>query len=537
MLKRLWASVIPQIMRTNSLESDMEPHKYGSVKIFSIRLFTALLVILFSVVLRLVLVSQAGILPTYITFYPAVIIIALFGGFWLGIISTVILALITDFWVISPGQFFAYSRADIVSQVLFLSMGILVSIVCELYLRARLKLSVFQQKQALYENQQRLKHAEAIAHLGSWELDLTTDHLEWSDEVYRIFGLEPQQFAASYEAFLDVVHPDDRAAVDWAYTDSIKNNLGGYEIEHRIIRKSTGEVRIIHEKCTHVRDSSGKIVRSLGISHDITERKLAENAIKSNEKRLAEQTKELESIIALVSHDLRAPLVNVKGFNTFIKSDIERIQVLLADTKFAPEVEKELTEIFQQSLPESVGFIASSADSMDTLVKSLVAVARAGLTVLDPKPLDMNDLVRQIVSSIQIKFKESGAALHIDTLPPCMADKQQVTQIFTNLIDNAVKYLSHDRPGKINISGRVEKDRVIYCVADNGIGIEPENQERIFEIFTRLAQKAHAGGEGMGLTMVKRMVDHNNGQVWIDSQKGIGSKFFVALPMVPQNNC
>jgi PAS domain S-box-containing protein len=142
-----------------------------------------------------------------------------------------------------------------------------------------------QAEQALLEGARRLNRAQEIAHLGSWELDLVNNRLTWSDEVYRIFGLAPQQFAATYEAFLEAVHPEDRAAVDAAYSGSIQAGRDSYEIEHRIVRRSTGEVRIVHEKCEHFRDQDGRIVRSAGMVHDITERKHAEQALQKSEER------------------------------------------------------------------------------------------------------------------------------------------------------------------------------------------------------------------------------------------------------------
>ncbi|WP_424358576.1 PocR ligand-binding domain-containing protein [Methanocella sp. MCL-LM] len=141
-------------------------------------------------------------------------------------------------------------------------------------------------EEALRENERRLQKAQEIAHLGSWELDLVNGTLTWSDEVFRIFGLQPRQFKATYADFLEVVHPDDRKAVDAAYTVSISEGRDTYEIVHRIVRKSTGEVRFVHEKCEHYRDASGRIVRSVGMVHDITERKRMEDALKDREEYL-----------------------------------------------------------------------------------------------------------------------------------------------------------------------------------------------------------------------------------------------------------
>ena len=140
-------------------------------------------------------------------------------------------------------------------------------------------------EEALKESEERLNRSQEIAHLGSWELDLKENKLTWSDEVYRIFGLKPQEFGATYEAFLAAVHPDDRASVDAAYSGSLKEGKDGYEIEHRVVRKDNGELRFVHEKCTHIRDKSGQIVKSLGMVHDITERKKVEQALKESEER------------------------------------------------------------------------------------------------------------------------------------------------------------------------------------------------------------------------------------------------------------
>lgn len=142
-------------------------------------------------------------------------------------------------------------------------------------------------EEALRESDRLLSKSQEISHLGSWELDLTKNSLSWSDEVYRIFGLQPQEFGATYEAFLEAVHPDDRVAVDTAYSGSLREGKDGYEIEHRIVRRNTGEIRFVQEKCEHVRDESSRIIRSVGMVQDITERKKAEEELRASEQRWA----------------------------------------------------------------------------------------------------------------------------------------------------------------------------------------------------------------------------------------------------------
>jgi len=138
----------------------------------------------------------------------------------------------------------------------------------------------------LQKGEQRLYRAQAIAHLGSWELDLVDNRLVWSDEAYRIFGLRPQEFPATYEAFLEAVHPDDRALVHDAYSKSLQEGVDSYEVHHRIIRRDSGEIRYVHEKCQHVRDEAGKVIASNGMVHDITERKQAEDEARRSKGQL-----------------------------------------------------------------------------------------------------------------------------------------------------------------------------------------------------------------------------------------------------------
>ncbi|HLN74674.1 MAG TPA: PAS domain S-box protein, partial [Prolixibacteraceae bacterium] len=162
------------------------------------------------------------------------------------------------------------------------------------YSNIKLAKAITQQQmveETLREKEELLSKAQEIAHLGSWSLDLTTGQLTWSDEIYRIFGLKVQEFSATYEGFLQAVHPDDREAVNSSYSDSIQEGLDNYEIEHRIVLRHTGEIRHVYEKCQHQRDDSGKIVRSVGMVQDITERKVKEEALRKLNQTLAALSK------------------------------------------------------------------------------------------------------------------------------------------------------------------------------------------------------------------------------------------------------
>ena len=159
------------------------------------------------------------------------------------------------------------------------------------YSNIKLANAIAQQKingDALRESKEFLNKSQEIAHLGSWSLDLEKNRLSWSDEMYNIFDILPEEFQGTYEGFLESVHPDDRDAINAAYTGSIIEGRDSYEIEHRIISKQTDEIKYVIEKCEHVRDTSGKIIRSVGMTHDITELKKATEALRENERLLRE---------------------------------------------------------------------------------------------------------------------------------------------------------------------------------------------------------------------------------------------------------
>ena len=143
----------------------------------------------------------------------------------------------------------------------------------------------YEKEQSLKRQEYRLRLTQDIAHVGNWDLDITKNTLLWSDEIFRIFGLEPQEFEATYEAFMKRIHPEDREKVDSAYWGSIKEGKDTYEVEHRIVRADNSEIRYVHEKCEHLRDDFGDIIRSIGMVQDITERKKNEEELKESKNR------------------------------------------------------------------------------------------------------------------------------------------------------------------------------------------------------------------------------------------------------------
>ncbi|MHC4656691.1 MAG: sensor histidine kinase [Planctomycetota bacterium] len=278
-----------------------------------------------------------------------------------------------------------------------------------------------------------------------------------------------------------------------------------------------------------LRDSHGKIVGLVGISRDITARKLAEHDREKLMQTLALKNKELESILYVTSHDLRSPLVNIQGFSSELSRCCDLIHSALKDKIKAADMSEEVHTAFNKDVPEALGFILRSAKKMDSLLSGLLRLSRLGQAGIDIKRLDMNALLTDVTKNMEYQVKEAGATVDLETLPACLGDSSQINQIFSNILDNALKYLDKSRPGMILIYGKIENDQSIYCVEDNGVGIAPEHQNKIFEVFHRL-EPDEKSGEGLGLTIVRRILDGHNGKIWVESELGKGSKFFVSLP-------
>ncbi len=263
---------------------------------------------------------------------------------------------------------------------------------------------------------------------------------------------------------------------------------------------------------------------------DVTERKQAELERERLLKTLAAKNEELESIVYVSSHDLRSPLINIQGYSTELQQSCKQAAEIAADTKIPKEIADKLSKLMLQNIPESLDYITASAGKMDMLLTGLLKLSRLGRAALELEILDIDAMISEVIESMQFTIKESGAELTVDKLPPCLGDKTQINQVFTNLLDNAIKYLDPSRKGLIRISGKVENAMSVYCVKDNGIGIAPQHQDKVFEIFHQLEPKEPASGQGLGLTIVQRIIDRHNGNVWLRSEPGKGSSFYIALP-------
>jgi len=360
----------------------------------------------------------------------------------------------------------------------------------------------------LAEKDERLVRAQELASLGSWDLDIVNDHLSWSDETYRIFGLEPQEFEATYEAFMEAIHPDDREAVDTAYLGSIERNEDSYETEHRIIRKHTGEVRYVHEKCEHQRDANGKIVRSVGMVHDITTRKKAEEAISLANAELEQANQELEAFNYTVSHDLRAPLRSISGFSQALRED------------YSDRLDGQGTQYLD--------YVLQATALMDRLIDDLLELARVNRTDLRRESLDLTEMASDIIEKLRQADPETDRTVVIQPGLTTRGDRNLLRLALQNLLDNAWKFTGKTADPRIEFGVLPQSGRVFF-VRDNGVGFDMTYRDRLFQAFQRLHKASDFGGTGIGLATVQRVVRRHGGTIWAESKPDQGSTFYFTL--------
>ncbi len=276
--------------------------------------------------------------------------------------------------------------------------------------------------------------------------------------------------------------------------------------------------------------AGGKPTQYIAIRTDITQRKANELELLRTASELSEKNKEMETIVYTVSHDLRSPLVNIQGFGRQLNRSCERMRALVSGAGDNAVREADLREAVESTIPQALRFINASTNKIDLLLAGLLRYSRLGRVALSIVPLEMNSLLAEIVAATKFQLNEAKAEIRIGQLPSCLGDSVHTSQVFANLIDNALKYRDPGRPLRIEVSGWTEGDQAVYTVSDNGIGIAPDHQAKIFEIFHRLNPDTQ-NGEGLGLTIAQRVLERQNGKIWVESDEGSGSNFHISLPM------
>jgi PAS domain S-box-containing protein len=345
-------------------------------------------------------------------------------------------------------------------------------------------------EERLRRSEQLMVDTQGVAHLGTWEWDVEQPTAIWSAELYRIYGLTPEGYTPSYERYLEMVHPDDRARVAEA-TQRVFDEQVPYSHDERIFR-ADGSMRYLHTWAYPVADAQGRLVRLLGVCQDITEQKLAEQQV------------------IMASHDLRAPLSTIQGSTALI----------LMQTTSLPEV-----------VVRNVERIQRATRRMTTLVNDLLALAQVGHAALTPSEVDLTSICLEIVEQLRAAEPERNVELEVAPELTCLADAGLMRVVMNNLLGNAWKYSAAADPARIQVGAKDEGGLRSFFVRDNGVGFDMKDAHRLFEPFQRLHSQSHFAGTGVGLAGAQRILERHGGRIWGEGAVGEGATFWFQLPV------
>jgi signal transduction histidine kinase len=396
---------------------------------------------------------------------------------------------------------------------------------------------------------------------------LTTDNplqVHSLDEMIPLCNQRIEEFRKTI-ALARAEHVDDAARIvregigrdALSHIDDLANQMR-VEEDHLFLQRTTSADRSQSLAASMTAAGSGLVVILAGISiflvrrsasaRDAAEAQLRDNnlnleaTVDARTADLREANDEIQRFAYIVSHDLRSPLVNIMGFTSELgelRTDIFKRITTLARTSASPsavaadEIEpaleggdKQLSEDFSEAL----GFIKSSIAKMDRLITAILNLTREGRREFEPVAIDTRELIETIVATVAHQASEAQAQIRIEPLPDIISDRLALEQIFSNLIDNALKYLKPGVPGDIAVRGRTKLGFAIFEIADNGRGIDPKDHQRIFDLFRRAGEQDKPG-QGIGLAHVRALVRRLGGTMSVSSELHNGSTFTITLPM------
>lgn len=343
-----------------------------------------------------------------------------------------------------------------------------------------------------------------------------------SPSYCRLFGKTEKELIG--RQFADLIHKDDiqNTLIEWQ-----KVFHSPYTCHVRQRAETSEGIRWLDWTDTAVLNPDGSIRAVVAMGRDITDRVQAEQERERLLKVLEIKNRDLQNIVYIASHDLQSPLVNIRGFAGELKRSLTELAELVSSE--TPSEKPPSDAIFTEA-HESLHFIAASAEKMQSLIDGLLTISRIGTVELKTQTIDMNRLMNAVIKTIQFQIQQADAEVTVEDLPPCRSDGNQINHVFSNLLDNAVKYLHPDRPGRIRVWGEIRDGQCLYHVSDNGVGIPVHLHSKVYDLFYRLNPQGPAKGIGLGLTIVARILERLGGSISIDSTPGKGTTFSVSLP-------
>jgi PAS domain S-box-containing protein len=387
-----------------------------------------------------------------------------------------------------------------------------------------------QSEEELKKSRELIRDVEHMLEFGTWDWDFVHNKIDRSAGMYAIMGYEDSirdelkglPDKEQYEFYMGHILPEDRPHAESVIQGSIRDKTD-YEVEYRILSK-TGEEKIFHSKAKAVLGDDGQLLKLLGVTSDVTRVSRFRKEIESYVAELNRSNKELEEFAYVASHDLQEPLRKIVTFS-------DRLLAKFEDVLGA----------------EGVAYLSRmtvATANMRILIDNLLEFSRVTRSVDAFVLTDLNNILEDARSELELKIEEAKATIIQETLPDIVCNGPQIRQLFVNLLANSLKFRRPDVETRIHIAAHaltqaekiaegfhVNREYFSISITDNGIGFEEEYAERIFLIFQRLHGKSEYPGSGVGLAICKKIVDQHGGSIRADSTPGKGSVFTVFLPV------
>jgi len=371
-------------------------------------------------------------------------------------------------------------------------------------------------QEALRASEERLRLAVELAEMGTWIWNMETDTISWSDQFHSIFGLTSNE-AMTFDVMFGAVHPDDRAVLEQNLRNTLTLHVP-YDIEFRVVW-SDSTVRWIASRGGVRRSPEGVALAMQGTVVDITGRKAAQEAARQREAlertalELTRSNDDLQQFAYVAAHDLQEPLRMVSSYTQLLANRYKGQLDADADTY--------------------IEFAVDGAHRMQHLIEDLLAYCQVGTAGHNLRETSTEDALARALINLRGAIDESGGAVTHDPLPTLVADPAQLTQLFQNIVGNAIKYRGAAPPCVHVSANKSAEGEWIFSMRDNGLGIDPRYFEKIFLMFQRLHGRSEFSGTGIGLSLCKKIAERHQGRMWVESGPGAGSTFYLALPEAP----
>jgi len=348
----------------------------------------------------------------------------------------------------------------------------------------------------------RLERAMSGTNLGIWDWDVVTNEVYVSPQLTGQLGYGQDVVWNSLDDFTNGLHPQDHDRTMQHINDYLDGRLDEYNQTFRL-RHKDGDYRWIMSKGTATRDDSGNPLRMIGVHVDITDRKTRENDL----ERI---NLEMQQLCHAASHDLREPI--------------------RAITSFTQLLEHKLINLMDEESQDLMRRINAAVRRLYALIQDISSYAEFEFENRPFETTDLSSVVAKVIVDLEDAIKGTSGVVICESLPTVMGDSRQLSLLFQNLISNAITFRSK-RPPQVEITAQRESDYWTIAVRDNGCGIEKEHHQTIFQVFFRLHDRNNHPGNGMGLALCRRIAEQHGGSTWVESEPGVGSVFYVSLPV------